>query len=117
MPFRITVKGSARSTTSPSRCACCSARGLERVAIVDSRRPPRQRHGVHLRIRSALLFTFLDAPAAQLADVEARAGRSDIGLARRRRARRRLPRRARARLPAVMAHRPQCVFYLAGADP
>ena len=48
------------------------AAGARRRARRDRRprRPPRQRHRVHLRIRPARLH-LLDAPAAQLPDVEA----------------------------------------------
>ena len=53
-----------------------------------SRRSPRQRHGVHLRSRSARLH-LLDAPAAQLSDVEA--ARVARHRAARRRARRHVP--------------------------
>ena len=72
------------------------AAGARRRAGRDRRprRPPRQRHRVHLRIRSARLH-LLDAPAAQLPDVEAAriAGHRPAG----RRARRDVSRRARAR--------------------
>ncbi len=59
------------------------------------RRPPRQRHRVHLRIRPARLH-LLDAPAAQLPDVEA--ARLARHRAARRRARRDVSRRARTRV-------------------
>ena len=68
-PFRATAKASVRSTMSPSPFACCSTRDRTRRGG-RSGRPPRQRHGVHLRIRPARVHV-LDAPAAQLPDVEA----------------------------------------------
>ena len=93
------------------------AAGARRRADRDrrSRRAPRQRHGLHLRVRSARLHV-LDAPAAQLPDVEA------ARLARHRAAGRRATMHAicassKDALPTVDGQRPECVFYLAGADP
>ena len=79
------------------------------------RRPPRQRHGVHLRVRTPRVFTFsmhqqhnypMWKPRGSL-DIGLPDGADDAAYLR----------ELERALPTVMASAPQCVFYLAGADP
>ena len=112
--FRITAKASVRSTMSPSRSRVLQARGLERVAIVDL--DVHHGNGTAFIFESdPRVFTFSMHQQHNYPMWKPR-GSLDIGLPDGAHDATYLRELERA-LPAVMAHRPQCVFYLAGADP
>ena len=113
-PFRATAKASARSTTWRSPRASLQARGLERIAIVD----------LDVHHGNGTAFTFESDPRVFTFSMHQQhnyplwkpRGSMDVGLPDGAHDETFLRELERA-LPAVMAHRPQCVFYLAGADP
>ncbi len=87
-------------------------RGTERIAIVDL--DVHHGNGTAFTLNPITRLHVFDAPAAQLSDVEA-TRILDVGLPDGAHDAVYLRELARA-LPAVMAHAPQCVFYLAGAE-
>ena len=113
-PSRITAKASVRSTTSRSRSACCRRAGIERVAIVDL--DVHHGNGTAFIFESdPRVFTFSMHQQHNYPMWKPR-GRS-TSACRTARTTRRFLRELERALPAVMASDPQCVFYLAGADP
>ena len=113
---RITARGSACSTTSPSPSTCSFRDGLASSAAVDrSRRPPRQRDGVHLR-RDPRVFTFSMHQQHNYPMHKPR-GSLDIGLADRTQDDEYLTRSGGGAADASSSISPDIVFYLAGADP
>ncbi len=112
--FRITAKASARSTTSPSPRACCRRAGWSgspsSISTSTTATAPRSRSN---RIRACSPSRCTSSTTTRCGS---RAGRSTSASPTARTTPPTSPSSTRA-LPAVMAHAPQCVFYLAGADP
>ena len=112
--FRITAKASVRSTTSPSRFAFCRrAASSASPSSISTSTTATARRSSSSPIRASSPSRCTSSTTTRCGS---RAARS-TSACRTARTTRRSSRELERALPAVMAHRPQCVFYLAGADP